>query len=250
MAIPRLAGDAHRAVGLALAQRIGDQVGQRTAQQLWVGCQRARGCVDQCDAAFLGHPFEVIAPLRHRCVYCDGLAVQHGGGFFGARQKQHVVNHAGQAPVLLDVGSQQCLVLIAAARPVQGQFGLAHQVVQRGAHLKRRNSLSVLVLNLQDGLPSPGVKVLLEKQDGKHWIELSSATTNVQGRVHALFPEGKTLDKGNYRVTFKTGEWFAANKTVTFFPEVPVIFTADGTVPHFHIPLLLSPYGFSTYRGN
>ncbi len=112
------------------------------------------------------------------------------------------------------------------------------------------NPLSVHVLNLQDGLPSPGVKVLLEKQDGKNWTELNSGTTNAQGRIPALFPEGKTLEKGNYRVTFKTGEWFAAQKTATFFPEVPVIFAVDGTVPHYHIPLLLSSYGFSTYRGN
>lgn len=112
------------------------------------------------------------------------------------------------------------------------------------------NPLSVHVLNLENGLPSPGVKVLLEKQDGKSWIELSSGITNEQGRIPALYPEGKALEKGNYRVTFKTGEWFAARKTPSFFPEVPVVFVVDGTVPHYHIPLLLSPFGFSTYRGN
>lgn len=112
------------------------------------------------------------------------------------------------------------------------------------------NPLSVHVLNLQDGLPSPGVKVLLEKQDGKNWTQLNSGVTNEQGRITALFPQDKALEKGNYRVTFKTGEWFAAHKTASFFPEVPVIFAVDGTVPHYHIPLLLSPYGFSTYRGN
>ena len=112
------------------------------------------------------------------------------------------------------------------------------------------NPLSVHVLNLQDGLPSPSVKVLLEKQDGKNWTELNTGTTNAQGRITALFPEGKALEKGNYRVTFKTGDWFAEHKQATFFPEVPVIFAVDGTVPHYHIPLLLSPFGFSTYRGN
>ncbi len=112
------------------------------------------------------------------------------------------------------------------------------------------NPLSVHVLNLQDGLPSPGVQVLLEQQNGKDWMPLNSGTTNAQGRITALFPEGKALEKGNYRVTFKTGDWFAAHKIASFFPEVPVIFAVDGTVPHYHIPLLLSPYGFSTYRGN
>ena len=96
----------------------------------------------------------------------------------------------------------------------------------------------------------PGVKVLLEKQDGKAWTQLSSGVTNEQGRITALYPQDKALEKGTYRVTFQTGEWFAAHKTASFFPEVPVIFAVDGTVPHYHIPLLLSPYGFSTYRGS
>ncbi len=112
------------------------------------------------------------------------------------------------------------------------------------------NPLSVHVLNLQDGLPSPGVNVTLEKQHGQTWAMLNSAATNEQGRVTGLYPEGQSLEKGTYRVTFKTGEWFKAHKVASFFPEVPVIFEVDGTVPHYHIPLLLSPYGFSTYRGN
>lgn len=112
------------------------------------------------------------------------------------------------------------------------------------------NPLSVHVLNLQDGLPSPGVNVTLEKQDSQGWSHLNSATTNEQGRITALYPDGKALEKGIYRVTFKTGEWFKQQQATTFFPEVPVIFEADGQLPHYHIPLLLSPYGFSTYRGN
>lgn len=112
------------------------------------------------------------------------------------------------------------------------------------------NPLSVHVLNLQDGLPSPGVNVTLEKQNGQDWSKLNTGITNEQGRITALYPEKKVLEKGTYRVTFKTGDWFKEHQSATFFPEVPVIFEADGSVPHYHIPLLLSPYGFSTYRGN
>lgn len=53
-----------------------------------------------------------------------------------------------------------------------------------------------------------------------------------------------------YKVTFKTGGWFKQHNQKTFFPEVPVIFEVDGSVKHYYIPLLLSPYGYSTYRGN
>ena len=112
------------------------------------------------------------------------------------------------------------------------------------------NPLSVHVLNLQDGLPSPGVNVTLEKQNGQDWSKLNTGITNEQGSITALYPENKVLEKGTYRVTFKTGDWFKEHQSATFFPEVPVIFEADGSVPHYHIPLLLSPYGFSTYRGN
>lgn len=113
-----------------------------------------------------------------------------------------------------------------------------------------QNPLSVHVLNLQDGLPSSEVKVSLEEQKNGKWVQLSQATTNEQGRIPALYPEGKKLEKGMYKVTFKTGDWFTAHKQKSFFPEVPVIFEVDGSVEHYHIPLLLSPYGYSTYRGN
>ncbi len=112
------------------------------------------------------------------------------------------------------------------------------------------NPLSVHVLNLENGLPSPDVKVVLEQQQGDDWVELNSAVTNEQGRITALYPEGKALEQGTYKVTFETGDWFEKHDTETFFPEIPVIFSADGKLDHYHVPLLLSPYGFSTYRGN
>lgn len=112
------------------------------------------------------------------------------------------------------------------------------------------NPLSVHVLNLQDGLPSPEVVVTLEKLDGERWSLLNTAVTDAQGRIAGLFPPDAKLDRATYRVTFKTGKWFADRQQKTFFPEVPVIFTADGSVAHYHVPLLLSQYGYSTYRGN
>lgn len=112
------------------------------------------------------------------------------------------------------------------------------------------NPLSVHVLNTQDGLPSPNIQVTLEQMKNGKWIELSSAVTNKQGRVTALYPEEKKLEFGIYKVTFKTGQWFKEREIETFFPEIPIIFIVDGSLDHYHIPLLLSPYGYSTYRGN
>lgn len=116
--------------------------------------------------------------------------------------------------------------------------------------LAAANPLSVHVLDLQNGLPSPSVSVTLEKQNGQNWIMLNRAQTNEQGRITRLYPEGRHLENGTYRVTFKTGEWYKAQNIASFFPEVPVIFEVDNDALHYHIPLLLSPYGFSTYRGS
>lgn len=112
------------------------------------------------------------------------------------------------------------------------------------------NPLSVHILDLQNGQPVSGVTVTLEAESGKDWKKLNSGVTNEQGRITALFPENKTMAIGNYRVVFKTGEHYAQLKQTTFFPQIPVEFHVDKAGQHYHIPLLLSPFGFSTYRGN
>ncbi|MEO8489284.1 hydroxyisourate hydrolase [Pseudomonas sp.] len=112
------------------------------------------------------------------------------------------------------------------------------------------NPLSVHVLNLENGLPSAGVKVTLEQHAGAQWQPLSEGVTNQQGRIAELFPANRSMTAGEYRVVFKTGDYYKKANRETFFPEVPVIFQVKQTDQHYHIPLLLSPYGFSTYRGS
>ncbi|USA45677.1 hydroxyisourate hydrolase [Acinetobacter sp. C26M] len=112
------------------------------------------------------------------------------------------------------------------------------------------NPLSVHVLNQQSGLPAANVTVVLEAQQKNQWIEINQAKTDQNGRITALYPTQQQLKSGIYKVTFKTGDWYKTQKQSSFFPEIPVIFEVDGTLPHYHIPLLLSPYGYSTYRGS
>lgn len=113
-----------------------------------------------------------------------------------------------------------------------------------------RNPMSVHVLDQQTGLPAQGVRVLLAKADGKEWTMISEGTTDSDGRVAALYPAGQALAPGEYRVTFQTGSWYRQHGQATFYPEVQVVIAADGSLPHYHIPLLLSSYGYSTYRGS
>ncbi|EIK67399.1 hydroxyisourate hydrolase [Pseudomonas synxantha BG33R] len=112
------------------------------------------------------------------------------------------------------------------------------------------NPLSVHVLNLENGLPSAGVSVTLEQHVGDQWQSLSQGVTNQQGRIAELFPADQSMKPGEYRVVFKTGDYYKKANRETFFPEVPVIFQVKQVDQHYHIPLLLSPYGFSTYRGS
>lgn len=113
-----------------------------------------------------------------------------------------------------------------------------------------QNPLSVHVLDLQSGKPSAGIAVTLEQRDGARWRELASGVTNEQGRIPALYPEARPMKAGEYRIVFKTGEHFARKGQASFFPRIPVEFTVDASAQHTHIPLLLSPFGYSTYRGN
>lgn len=113
-----------------------------------------------------------------------------------------------------------------------------------------KNPISVHVLNLQTGVPTAGVSVELDQNLNGKWITLATGITDASGRISALYPAGKQAEQGIYKVVFKTGDYYASVKQKTFFPEIPVVFTLDNTSQHYHIPLLLSPYGYSTYRGN
>ncbi|MEX5747972.1 hydroxyisourate hydrolase [Massilia sp. X63] len=112
------------------------------------------------------------------------------------------------------------------------------------------NPLSVHVLDLQSGQPTAGIEVTLEQRNGTQWRELASGVTDAQGRIKALYPEDKPIAAADYRIVFKTGEHYRRQGKATFFPRIPVEFTVDAPTQHYHIPLLLSPFGYSTYRGN
>lgn len=115
------------------------------------------------------------------------------------------------------------------------------------------NPLSVHVLDLQTGQPSPGIAVSLERRlSSGSWQALGSAVTDAQGRVRALVPPEALAQwaPGDYRVVFRTGEFYARQQQASFFPEIPVVFRVENAQQHYHVPLLLSPFGFSTYRGN
>jgi 5-hydroxyisourate hydrolase len=107
------------------------------------------------------------------------------------------------------------------------------------------------VLDTSSGKPAHGVVVILEMRDGPDgWSELARATTDSGGRIAEFDPPLKSLTRQVYRLRFATGAYFATMHVRTFYPEVPVVVEIDDPTQHYHIPLLLSPFGYSTYRGS
>lgn len=111
-------------------------------------------------------------------------------------------------------------------------------------------TLSVHVLDQQTGMPPADVTVTLEKQEQNKWTQIASGKTDHDGRIKSLYPQDEDMASGVYKVTFKTADYFHGKKLESFFPEVSVLFTVTRTNEKLHIPLLLSQYGYSTYKGS
>jgi 5-hydroxyisourate hydrolase len=103
------------------------------------------------------------------------------------------------------------------------------------------------VLDTTHGRPAQGVEVHLFKMvDGK-WEFLAGGVTDNNGRIPPLVAE---LEAAVYKLVFKTGDYFAQHNTIGFYPYIPIIFDIATPNTHYHVPLLLSPYSYSTYRGS
>lgn len=109
------------------------------------------------------------------------------------------------------------------------------------------SSLSTHVLDATSGTPAAGVHVALSQRQDGTWADLGSGTTDADGRLRDLAPDG--IGPGTYRVTFDTAAYHTATAQRGFYPEVSITFLVDEE-RHYHVPLLLSPYAFSTYRGS
>ena len=106
------------------------------------------------------------------------------------------------------------------------------------------------VLDLARGLPAGGIQVTLEVRAAAEWSRIALGTTDQDGRVPTL-TAGKTLAPGTYRLTFDLAAYQRAQGVASpFFPEAQIAFVVRDGAEHFHVPLLLSPFGYSTYRGS
>jgi 5-hydroxyisourate hydrolase len=130
------------------------------------------------------------------------------------------------------------------------------------------STLSTHALDTASGRPAAGLRLVLEQQPQPEtwqafateyfgqavtepgWILLARGVTNADGRCPDLLPAGTQLTPGIYRVSFDTAGYFAARDLRGFYPLAQITFEILATDEHYHVPLLLSPFGFSTYRGS
>jgi 5-hydroxyisourate hydrolase len=112
------------------------------------------------------------------------------------------------------------------------------------------STISTHVLDTARGRPAPGLGVTLERMVDGRAEPLGSGRTDDDGRVRDLLATGGDLSPGTYRLRFDTGAYHAAQGVDGFYPEASVVFRVREADSHCHVPLLLSPFGYSTYRGS
>ncbi|QDS97104.1 hydroxyisourate hydrolase [Adhaeretor mobilis] len=105
------------------------------------------------------------------------------------------------------------------------------------------------VLDISLGKPAAGIVAILLQDDKGHETELARGTTNADGRIADLLPEGEAA-AGVYRLRFEVADYFKQQDTPSFYPHVDIAFEVTNGGGHYHVPLLLSPFGYSTYRGS
>jgi 5-hydroxyisourate hydrolase len=110
--------------------------------------------------------------------------------------------------------------------------------------------ISTHILDTSKGRPGAGVKTILELLTPSKWQEIGSGVTNEDGRLPGLVPVDHQLKDGIYRLTFDVNSYFESQSIKCFYPYVQITFEILDPSQHFHVPLLLSPFGYSTYRGS
>lgn len=105
------------------------------------------------------------------------------------------------------------------------------------------------VLDTALGIPGKNIAIELERADGVAWQLVGAGITDSDGRLRTLTPQGPVLP-GTYRIRFQVGPYLESHGTKGFFPLVEIQFSVVDGNAHYHVPLLLSPFGYSTYRGS
>ncbi len=111
------------------------------------------------------------------------------------------------------------------------------------------SQITTHVLDTSIGKPAKGIQITLEEKSGNEWKLLGSGITNEDGRIADLLAKDVKLRFGIYRMVFEVKPYFEKQNVISFYPKVLVEFEVSED-RHYHVPLLLNPFGYSTYRGS
>jgi 5-hydroxyisourate hydrolase len=111
------------------------------------------------------------------------------------------------------------------------------------------SQLTTHILDTTKGRPAKDVPVTLYGLQDNEWTYMAKGVTNQDGRVTDLLPADRLLEPGDYKLNFDTSSYFEQQAVKSFYPFVEIVFTIDSS-DHYHVPLLLNPFGYSTYRGS
>lgn len=111
--------------------------------------------------------------------------------------------------------------------------------------------LSSHILDISKGVPASGVSIRLEKMDAnkKTWSVIEQKVTDANGRISDFLSSEKSNNEGIYKLTYLTADYFKSQNQESFYPFIEVVFEIKDS-KHYHVPITLSAYGYSTYRGN
>jgi 5-hydroxyisourate hydrolase len=112
------------------------------------------------------------------------------------------------------------------------------------------SAITTHVLDTARGCPASGVPVVLERRDHDEWKPIGRGETDADGRLRTLMAEAGSAPPGVYRLTFETRGYFEVQGTRSFYPYVSITFEVPDGEAHHHVPLLISPFGYTTYRGS
>lgn len=112
------------------------------------------------------------------------------------------------------------------------------------------SAITTHILDTSLGKPASGVKITLEFLQGETWTPAGGGQTDSDGRVKGLVSESFEFRPGTYRLDFAVADYFKSKQTECFYPYVQIVFHLQDTESHYHVPLLLNPFGYSTYRGS
>lgn len=111
------------------------------------------------------------------------------------------------------------------------------------------SQITTHILDTTLGKPAQGVAIILYGSAGDGWVEVGRGETNADGRVRDLLPTDEPLPVGTYKLKFEVAAYFTRLNTAAFYPFVEICFHVS-SAEHYHVPLLLNPFGYATYRGS